>query len=634
MSRLEALMEPHDLAISTRLPEMLAQYQQQLATARMPLFLLAAQAFVFALYTLAMLASFSLERSQGEVVTLIGRGAGKLETTLIFAVEYVALMVPAAVLFGPLLARGAVNLWLATQGVTASWAIPAESRLLALLAGGLGWLALVVPVHLSTSLDLLEWQRQTARPARGAVWQRLYLDLILLILGAVIYWQLTESGTLLTRGARNGWLADPILMLGPSLMLIAVALVFLRVFPYVLRLAAWGTQGARGLVLPLGLARMARAPRGPSRVILLISLAVGLIFFANAFSNSLAMRQLQMAHYLAGADLRLSMAEESLDAAADLPGVRTAAPVFRTSVRTAEQRPMQMLAVDPGTFQRVARYPPAFTNLTMASLLRTLGSKTDPAVLPAIVSQAALPASWSEGEQLEVYLSGRPLVLEVRGRVINFPTVSGAFVVVSLPELRQLIDLAPLERTSSWEAWLSVLPDQQGVLAADPRLGADILDDAHAQLDRLRADALATGAVRAFQLNALTLSILSVAAFVLVHYFAARQRTHEFSILRAAGSTPRQLLALLVSEGILVLVLGLLAGTCIGYALSRFMVVYLSPVLSSATAGAAIREIYVDFPAVFRLDAFLVSAFLLAMIVLLVALLRVGVHRALRMGEE
>jgi putative ABC transport system permease protein len=634
LTRLQTRMQVHRIQTVTGVPEFLVAYRRQLATARMSLLLLSAQSFVFVLYALAMMASFLLDRSQGELVTLAGRGAGRLQITLVFASEFLATTLLAAVLLGPLVARAAINLWSITAGSPPTWEILAESRYLALLAAGVSWLALVIPVYFSSRIDLLEWQRQVARPAGRAGWQRLYLDVLLLAFGGVVYWQLTESGSFVLRRAGTTQFADPLLLLGPSLLLIAVALIFLRVFPYVLRLATRLTRSARGLILPIGLARLSRDPRGPSRVVLLISLAVGLILFANAFENSLTVRQTQAAHYLAGADLRLSLPEESVDAVGSLPGVLAASPVLRAELRTEEQRLVNLVAVDPETFGRVARYPPDFTNLTIPSVLGALQPQTDPEALPAVVSTAALPKGVSIGDQFTLSLAGRQITLDVRGSIFNFPAISGSFVIVSLPDLAEMVDLVPVQRISQSEVWLAVQPEAHGALASQPSFSGQIVGDAMAQFELLRADALARGAIRAFRLNALTLAVLSVAAFVLVHYFAARQRTYEFSILRAAGAAPQQLLVLLVTEGLLVMGLGLLAGTGIGYGLSRIMVGYLSPVLSAATAGAPIRQIVIDWSGVVRQYALLVSAYLVAMLALLLVLLRAGVHRVLRMGEE
>jgi len=75
------------------------------------------------------------------------------------------------------------------------------------------------------------------------------------------------------------------------MLVIAVALIFARSVPLLLRLVARLFQHQRGLVLPLGLLRPARDPLQPGRVLLLVSLTTGLTLFACILSDSLARSQ-------------------------------------------------------------------------------------------------------------------------------------------------------------------------------------------------------------------------------------------------------------------------------------------------------------------------------------------------------
>ncbi|MCP4518789.1 MAG: hypothetical protein GY824_26630, partial [Delftia sp.] len=308
----------NDAEISTGLLKILADYAVRLEQVRMTLLLLTAQAFIFVLYTLTMLTSFMLERSQAELAILAGRGASAWQITRALALENLALAAPAALLLGPGLALGAMRLWAAAS-------LPAESLKLSIVAASLGWLALVLPVFPAARRSILDWQQRRARPSRTSVAQQHYLDLFLLVFGGLLYWQLEQAGSLTMRPGGDEPATDPLLLLGPSLLLTAIALVFLRLFPFLLRLAAWSLQRLRGLMLPLGLHRLARDPLKASRVVLLISLTVGLILFTNAFTNSLSHSQQETAHYLAGADLRVSLPSTGLstDQLAALPGVLT-----------------------------------------------------------------------------------------------------------------------------------------------------------------------------------------------------------------------------------------------------------------------------------------------------------------------
>jgi hypothetical protein len=646
---IQTQMETSDATVSTGLVQILADYMAQLSRVRTSLFLLVAQAFFFVLYALGVLSSLMLDQSQSELATLSGRGANTWQITLIFAVENLALAAPAALLLGPGLALGGLRVWAEVSGQGVPAALPRESWLLSGVAGGLGWLALVVPVALAARGNLVAWRQSRARPARRSAAQKLYLDVFLLILGGLLYWQLNQSGSFVVQRLGDIQLADPLLLLGPTFLLVATALIFLRLFPALLQMVAWVFQRMRGLMLPLGLRRLARDPLKPSRLVLLVSLTAGLVLFSTVYGSSLSFSQEEMAHYLAGADLRISMApsdqpgdqvapqgSQFLDQLATLPGVRTVSPAFRGSAQTEEGRLIQLLAVDPVTFAQVARLPVNVTNLKVATLMRVIGSGAGEDGLPAVFASAALPSKKGVGDESFLNLAGRRLPLSVRGTISNFPTLTGSFVIVSLPDLEAQVDLdtAGMRRFGSREAWLAVDPGQHERLIAHTALEGRILDDARGRLSVIQADALAQGTGGALRLNTLTLALLSVAAFWLVQFFTAQQRVLEFSVLRAMGLAVRQLLTLLVTEGALVLALGLAAGTAIGYGLSRVMIPYLSRALAGSLGGVTIKHIVVDWPTIAQLYGLLIVFYGLALALLLVVLMRTGIQGALRMGEE
>jgi putative ABC transport system permease protein len=152
--------------------------------------------------------------------------------------------------------------------------------------------------------------------------------------------------------------------------------------------------------------------------------------------------------------------------------------------------------------------------------------------------------------------------------------------------------------------------------------------------EALRSDALAQGIRTALQLNALTLVLFSVTAFFLVHFVAAQGRGREFGVLRAMGLSARQMLALSVTEGMLMLLLGLLAGTFVGWGLSHIMIPYLSQPLAESLAGVTIERIRVDWSAVAQLYVLLIGVYGSALVLLSWVLMRTQVHRAPWRGDE
>ncbi len=638
--------------LDTGLLLIINEYQAALANAQVTLFLLTVQSLIFVLYTVAMISSFLLEQSRGVLATLVGRGFNGRQITQLFAIQGFLLAILAAAL-GPPVARGLLILWGTATNTVVPATLAQESWQLSLAAAGFSWLTLVMAIYGGTRGNILDWQKQMARPPSQAGWQKYYIDIFLLVLGGLIYWQLRDTGTVVAQLAQNEALAsagvsDPLLLLGPSLLLIAVALIFLRVFPYLLRLASWWANRVRGLILPFGLAKLSRDPVGPSRVVLLISLAAGLTLFASLFNYSLSVRQAQIAHYNTGADVRVGLPIDAgtaeFEAVANLPGVQWASPVYyngRSRLSTNLGQQVQMLAVDPATLPQVSRYAPFISSVSIADVMPAVqGVGTDGAI-PAVFSADAPPTNKEIGDHIQYVVGTHRVTFEVRGIISSFPLLSERFFITNLPAVEQAVDLPTLSEpwVGQRQVWLAVDPGQTEAVSdqianGDGPFGSSLLADAESTEALLRSNLVAQETIGAFELNAITLAALSVAVFLLVHFFAARQRLYEFSLLRATGMATSQLLGLLTLEGIIMMVLGLLAGSSIGAGLAVIMRPFLSRVLATAVGGDAIRQILVNWPEVFTLYGLLIGFYGLALLLLLFFLVRAGIHRALRIGEE
>jgi hypothetical protein len=380
----------------------------------------------------------------------------------------------------------------------------------------------------------------------------------------------------------------------------------------------------------------------------LISLAAGLILFASSLANSLTTRQQEIAHYLSGADLRVEIPNGAqaaeYQAVAGSPGVAAASPVYRNRSRWSPQlgREATLLAIDPATFPQVARFAPDITNLTLAGIMPAL-IVDDPneEAIPAVFSFDTYPQDKQVGDLVTYVVGQYKVTFEVRGLIRNFPAVSGPFFVTNLAAIEKAVDLDTL--TAPWdgskEIWLSVEPAQHEALVSNflgrvPGEIEAIVADAQRQERALQSNLIALETLAAFNLNAGTLAVLSIMIFLLVHYYAAHQRLYEFSLLRSMGLSTRQLLSLLSLEGAMMLALGLLAGSGLGYGLAQIMRPFLSRTLTVALGGDALHHILLDWFEVSGLYILLIGFYALALLLLLLLLLRGGIHRALRIGEE
>ena len=658
---LKAHLSAPGAEMQTGLIALLDRYRLQLQVGRASLQLLSMQSLLAGLYVLGILGADLIEGSGVEFASLAGRGFGNWQIVCSLAME-MALLGAVSLPLGPLLASGAFRLWSTLAGQRSVHYLPAESWLLSAFAVGGGWVSLVVPAYLASRRGLLQ-QRERARPTQEAIWRGAILDVSVLVLGGVAYWQLRETGTFVReveQAGIRGAVVDPVLLLGPSLLLLALGLVFRRMFPLLLRILAWLSQHTRNLIVPFGITRLARRAGGPGRVLLLITLSAALVFFAIVFGDSIVQRQSEIAHYASGADLRVVLPVEEGKAEADallvedIEGVTAVAQVYRDQARWSpfrvtrlNARPLAFMAVDPDRFAQVARYPPGIGGKQMGELMAALGDGHADAI-PLLVSADAPPGDLSVGDTVQYYLGTRPYDFEVRAIVDEFPTLTSPFVVADLRMLRERVGLgdAALSSSGRRELWLEVEAEQQSAVLGT--IGSEIVDtndaghfrsgriaaDAAAELHTLRSDLIARISTAAFRINAVVLVVLGAASFFLMQVFAARRRALEFGVLRAMGVTSRQLLGLLGLEAALLIVLGVGAGAVVGFGMAQVMRPFLSLTLASSLGEAAIDRVVISWATLGPAYVVLVGLYVLSLILLLGALQRSNIYRTLRLGDE
>ncbi|MBK5107180.1 MAG: FtsX-like permease family protein [Anaerolineales bacterium] len=160
------------------------------------------------------------------------------------------------------------------------------------------------------------------------------------------------------------------------------------------------------------------------------------------------------------------------------------------------------------------------------------------------------------------------------------------------------------------------------------------LADSQSILNIVRHNIMTMGTVRAFGLNGLILAIISLVGIILANYFSFRRREYEFGILRAYGLSRFQSNLLLVSEGLLVLILGVISGIILGYSLTILMQPYISLAVSRTLPGMTVHQIDINWESVASIVGLLTSMYIFAMAIIVVALWRSKIHQVIRTGDE
>jgi hypothetical protein len=296
-----------------RLDKVLRDYKEQLLLARIPLFLILFLITGILAYFLALITGLVVKSRAVEIAMLKSRGATTPQVGLLSAVEGILLSVPAVVL-GPLLALAVVRVLgevffglggsedLATVPVVLS----VNAYLVGLAGGILGFVVLTGTTLLAARQGIVEFRQTGARPARTPFVHRYYLDILLLGLIGLLWWQIQNRGAFLVRPlGSQGLEIDYSLLVGPVLLFLAVGLVVMRVFPMAVGVLARLSEPVAPAWLVQGLRHVSRDPVVPGSLVVLLMFATALGVIGSAFSSTLERSQKDRALYAAGAPLRL-----------------------------------------------------------------------------------------------------------------------------------------------------------------------------------------------------------------------------------------------------------------------------------------------------------------------------------------
>lgn len=326
-------------AVHTDLDGILRRAERSLLVTRSGVLVLTIQMAVLAGYALLLTAGLLVDQRRVETALIRSRGADNRQIATMAAMEGVLIALP-AVLLGPPLAALALHLlnWigpLADIGLEIQPRVSSTSYLLALGTG----LACVVALTLPALFAARSFSGARAERGRqGALGfaQRTGLDIVLVILAGIGFWQLRRYDAPITETVEGRLGIDPLLVAAPAIGLLAGAVIALRTIPLLARLSELIATGGRKIVPALSAWQVARRPMRYARSALLLILALGIGLFAVSYSETWKLSQGDQADYQVGADLRVipnqrvgrSIPRHALpDAYSQIEGVQAAIPV-------------------------------------------------------------------------------------------------------------------------------------------------------------------------------------------------------------------------------------------------------------------------------------------------------------------
>ena len=547
------------------------------------LFLGVPGAVLAVLLTFAVTASGSTRRA-GEQALLRVRGASTRQILALGTAESLLVGVAGALagtLFGRLIAGDAAA---------------AQRGTLALVAAGgivLALAAMLVPAWYETRQNTVARSRAPIGRGGAPWWERLSLDLALLALAALAFWNTAATGyqvVLAPEGVPQASVHAEA-FLAPLLLWLGAALFAVRLW----RLALLRGRGAltallgglAGPLAPLVVASLARQHRLVTRATLLAGLAFAFGVSTGVFNATYAAQSRVDAQLTNGADVTVTGGSDAPPSARlatlrRLPGV-TAAAAMQHRYAFVGNDLQDLYGIDPRTVGAATPMSNAFFgNGNAAATLAEL-ARTPDGVLVSEETVQTYQLRPGDTVTLRLQHAGTHAYVPVPFRFIGvtreFPTApKDSFLVANASYVAARTGVPPAEIVL-----LRVQPGRLDAVAAAARSLVRDLPGTHVTTiaDAQRTIGSSLTAVDLHGLTALELvfAVVFVAAATgLMLALGLAERLRTFAILVALGAQRRQLLAFLAAEAGLVVIAGGLFGTALGFAVAQVLVKILTGV--------------------------------------------------------
>ncbi len=634
-------------------------------------------------FYLFMVSQLIIENEGKEIAVLKSRGGSGLQVFGSYFLESLILGLT-ALLLGPPLGMFLCNILGASNGflefvqrtalpIHLSW----KAYLYSLWTVLLFMLTMLIPASFASRTNIVRYNQKKSRGSRQPIWKRFYLDIVLLgvsVYGLHAYY--TRQNILhVTDVEASAVSVDPLLFLISTLFILGAGLVFLRIYPLLIRFVFWLGKKKWSPVFYASFIQVGRSG-GQNQFLMLfliMTLSIG-IFNANA-ARTINTNYEERIRYENGADiiadaywpnnassgdLGPSMGEESSADAAkkepieyqeppfgpfeNLKGIREATRVFvkddvHVSGMDKEASHVRLMGILPDEFGRVAWFRGDLLPHHINEYLNLMAQ--DPR---AVLLSSSFREKYEVKEGDSVFLTwGDQGMMEcvVYAFVDYWPTFNPSqrdqqkekpeFVVASYSYIRSGMALEP------YQIWLDKAQGAKSEEVYNDIKKKEIeivsLKDTDQAIIQMKKDPMVRGINGVLTLGFIVTMVICMVGFLIYWILSIQRRALNFGIFRAIGLPGRKVIGMLACEQLLISGLSIGMGIVIGLVSSEWFV----PLLQIANnAAEQVPPFHVVANPMDLMRIFGVVFLMLAVCLLTLGVLisRIRIAQVIKLGED
>ena len=629
---------------------------------QVPIFILLA-AFIF------MVSRQMLQIEQNEIAVIKSRGAGKMQIFGIYLMQSLLISLvafAAGIPLGVYLCQvlGSANAFL--EFVRRS-ALPLEITREALLFAGAASLlsicAMVLPALGYARTGIVAHKRQKHRKTTAPLWQKLGLDIILLLVSLYGLYSFNGQKEMLASRVLDGASLDPLLFLSSSMFMIGCGMLAVRLVPLlvwcVYRLfRRWWSPAMYASFLHV---LRTRASQNFIMVFLIMTIALG-VFNAQA-ARTINQNAEDNLFYSVGADAVLREKWPSFEAEGGevtysepdfgryeaLEGAETATRVYVSTGITvsgnagASIKNVQLMGIHTREFGEVAWFKDSLSDVHWYHYLNTMAQNSRAVLVSRNFAD-------KHGFQLGDSITYRNASKEsMHGVIYGFVDYFPGFQPFSYAkgsdgvyrETENYLIVAHLQQIqSSWgvlpyEVWIKNR-DSSAYLyefAETVENGFSSFKDASAMLIEKKNDPILQGTNGILTVGFIVVLLLCSVGFLIFWVLSIQSRSLLFGIFRAMGMSMREVFTMLINEQIFISGISIAVGALVGHFTTK-LYMPLIQLAYAASDNALPLELISHSSDSLRLFAVVGMVMLVCMLILGVLISRLKVTQALKLGED
>ncbi len=615
------------------------------------------------LYFVTMVAGLLVARQQQEDVTLRSRGMSRRAVLYLHFLMWLILAATALAIglaLAPVVVRlvGQTTSFLRFDNtdtpliVTFTPQAIAAGTLTALLAASSG----LYLAWRATRQTITSFKQQSARAAI-AWWQRMYLDVLLLIPAYYVLYNLSRQGGLVTKAEDP--FSNPLAFVGPTLFALGNTLLFLRMWPFLMRIAAWVMAQTRSIATLMALRELTRSIGRYRGGLLMMCFTLSLAGFTASMASTIDRSLEDSINYKVGADAVLVTAAEAVTQesattdssgqpnrdvtgyntlpATDLigiPGVTQASRVGRFAgqlVLPSQRLDGTVLGIDRAAIAAIAKWRGDYASEPIADLSNRLaGNRTGILLNAKTAQQYKLRIGQEVTYQVFAYNQWYDQKVPIVGLINYFPTLDPSQKFFIIANLDPILETVGTELP--YDIWISLAPgaDPARVQEQVQEKGFPIVQwiDPQVELHKAMTAPARRGVLGFLSVGFVASILLTLVGNIIQSAASFKAQATQLGSLRAMGLGSFAVAVYLILSQGLAVTSGILGGTSIGAATT---LLYLP--LLDFSGGLPPYMVRVAWNDIFTVYAVFASVLLVVTLYTTILMSRERVSAMLKLGD-